>query len=165
LLTNDAWRERLARCIDAAGQQTGFELAAFVFMPEHVHLLVVALSSEPAIDRYLAFTKQPFSKSIRELLDGNKSPLADRLTVEERPGKFCFRFWQEGPGYDRNLKTPNSIEAAIDYIHMNPVRRGFVATAVDWKWSSARWYLLDPPGQQLGELPFVHGLPAGALDR
>ncbi len=41
ILTNNDWRERLARCIDTAGQQTGMELAAFVFMPEHVHLLVV----------------------------------------------------------------------------------------------------------------------------
>ena len=50
------------------------------------------------------------------------SGLLDQLTVQERPGKFCFRFWQEGPGYDRNLNTPASIELALDYIHRNPVR-------------------------------------------
>lgn len=165
LLTNDLWRQRLARCIDVAGQKTRFELAAFVFMPEHVHLLVAPSSSEPAIDRYLALIKQPFSKSVRELSVSAKSPLVDRLTVQERPGKFCFRFWQEGPGYDRNLNTPNSIEAAIDYIHRNPVRRGLVTRAVDWKWSSASWYLLDPFRQQSADLPFIHGLPTGTLDR
>ncbi len=134
-------------------------------MPEHVHLLVVPSSSEPEIDRYLALIKQPFSKSIKELLFNTKSPLVNRLTVQERPGKTCFRFWQEGPGYDRNLNTPASIEAAIDYIHRNPVRRGLVTRAVDWKWSSARWYLLDPPRQQFVDLPFVHGPPVGAFDR
>lgn len=41
LLTNDIWREGLARYIDSAGEKTGISLAAFVFMPEHVHLLVV----------------------------------------------------------------------------------------------------------------------------
>ena len=25
-------------------------------------------------------------------------------------------------------------------MHMNPVRAGLVEKAVDWKWSSARWY-------------------------
>ncbi|MEX2315759.1 MAG: transposase [Pirellulales bacterium] len=60
LVTNDLWRERLARCIDAAGQQTGIKLAAFVFMPEHVHLLVVPCLSVVSIDRYLAFIKQPW---------------------------------------------------------------------------------------------------------
>ena len=52
--------------------------------------------------------------------------------------------------YDRNLMMPVVLtEAAIEYIHMNPVRRGLVKRAVDWKWSSASWYLLDPPCQHL----------------
>jgi putative transposase len=85
--------------------------------------------------------------------------------VRERPGKTCFRFWQEGPGYDRNLKRAATIQAAIDYIHLNPVRRGLATRAIDWKWSSASWYLLDPPKQQHADLPIVHGLRAGALDR
>ena len=28
----------------------------------------------------------------------------------------------------------------IEYLHGNPVRRGLVAKAEDWEWSSARWY-------------------------
>ena len=28
----------------------------------------------------------------------------------------------------------------IEYIHNNPVRRGLVARAEDWKWSSAGWF-------------------------
>ncbi len=28
----------------------------------------------------------------------------------------------------------------IDYVHMNPVRRGLVARATDWRWSSAGWF-------------------------
>ena len=140
-------------------------LAAFVFMPEHVHLMVVPTGGEPAIDRYLARIKQPFSKWVKQQLLERKSPLLDRLTVQERPGRSCFRFWQEGPGYDRNLSTPAVIEAAIEYFHMNPVRRGLVKRALDWWWSSASWYLLDPPRQQLPGLPLIHGLPAGTLDR
>jgi putative transposase len=164
LLTNDEWRSRLSRCIDEASQQTGIELAAFVFMPEHVHLLVVPTSPEPAIDRYLALIKQPFSKSIKQLLVEINSSLIDRLTVLERPSKECFRFWQEGPGYDRNLQTTAAIEASIEYIHRNPVQRGLVQRAVDWKWSSASWYLLDPPRQQLADLPIIRGLPIDTLD-
>ncbi|HEX2475460.1 MAG TPA: hypothetical protein VHK01_11970 [Lacipirellulaceae bacterium] len=63
------------------------------------------------------------------------------VKLYHEPGDLqtCFRFWQEGPGYDRNVTTPAVIEAAIEYIHMNPVRRGLVKRAVDWKWSSASW--------------------------
>ncbi len=65
ILTNDDWRARLSRHIDSAVQRTSFELVAFVFMPEHVHLLVYPTVLEPEISRLLAFIKQRFSKEIR----------------------------------------------------------------------------------------------------
>ena len=40
LLTNNSWREKLPQCIEAAGRETRMMLVGFVFMPEHVHLLV-----------------------------------------------------------------------------------------------------------------------------
>ncbi len=114
--------------------------------------------------RYLARLKQPYSKQIKELLERSGAPLLRRLTVRERPDKICFRYWQEGPGFDRNLRMPKAIIAAIDYFHENPVRRRLCRRAVDWKWSSARWYLGTPPRQQDPDLPLIHGLPWGALD-
>ena len=121
LLTNDTWRQELARCIDAAGNEHDIQLAAFVFMPEHVHLLVVPTTNEPAIDRYLARIKQPFSKWVRQRLVEMKSSLIKQLVVDERPGKTCFRFWQEGPGYDRNLTTPTA-DRSSDQLHSHEPR-------------------------------------------
>lgn len=141
LLTNDVWRERLARCIDTASDEEGFVLNAFVFMPEHAHLLVLPSNAESSVSRLLARIKQPFSKAIKQMLVEHRSPLLSSLTVRERPGKSCFRFWQEGPGFDRNLFTAEAVEASIDYIHVNPVKRGSRKRAVDWKWSSARFYV------------------------
>ena len=40
LLTNDVWRAMLSVSIDRAVKGHSFRLSAFVFMPEHVHLLV-----------------------------------------------------------------------------------------------------------------------------
>ena len=40
LLTNDGWREMLSRSIDRAMLGHRYRLVAFVYMPEHVHLLV-----------------------------------------------------------------------------------------------------------------------------
>jgi putative transposase len=164
LLTNDDWRIRLSRRIDEAGRLSHIDLVAFVFMPEHIHLIVAPTTPNPDLGRYLALVKQPFSKSIKQLLVDSGAPLLERLTVKERPGKSCFRFWQEGPGYDRNLNMPATVEASIDYLHLNPVRRGLCHQAVDWKWSSARWYLLDPSRSQHPDLPHIHGLPLGSLD-
>ena len=88
LLTNDIWRGQLAHCIEVAGEEYEVQLAAFVFMPEHVHLLIVPIGREPAIDRYLARIKQPFSKWVKLRLIQAQSILDDRLTVhgQQLPG-------------------------------------------------------------------------------
>ncbi len=164
LLSNDNWRQKLSRCIDDANWTEQFDLVAFVLMPEHLHLLVYPRPEKPDIGRYLARIKQPCSKQIKEILVARRARLLEQLTVQERPGKTCFRFWQEGPGFDRNIFSNKATEDSINYLHNNPVRRGLGDRAVDWNWSSARYYLLEPGRQQFPELPHVHGLPAGALD-
>jgi putative transposase len=163
LLTNDDWRRRLSRSIDEACVENGFELAAFVYMPEHVHLFVAPQEPEPDIDQFLLRIKQPLSAEIKTILERRPTPLLGQLTVEERPGKTCFRFWQEGPGFDRNLSDWKAISNTLDYFHLNPVKRGLCKRAVDWPWSSARYYLLEPPKQQFPGLPLIHGLPPGAF--
>lgn len=163
LLTNDVWRGMLSVAIDRAMARHRYRLAAFVFMPEHVHFLVYPLSEASKIDALLKAIKRPFSYRIKQLLLQSRSPLLARLTVQQRPGVTTFRYWQEGPGYDRNITKVSTVLAAIDYLHNNPVRRGLVQRAVDWKWSSARFYLHDPPQQHPG-LPSIHRVPAEWLN-
>ena len=43
-----------------------------------------------------------------------------------------YQFWQKGGGYDRNITEPATLLKMIDYIHLNPVRRGLVERAADW---------------------------------
>lgn len=163
LLANDTWRGFLARTIDDAVVAEKGRLAAFVFMPEHVHVLIYPANGtvDPdRVSRLLGAVKRPFSVQVKEKLIEAGSQLLDRLTIQEKPGKTTFRFWQEGPGYDRNLQTEVAVRASINYIHMNPVCRKLCRTAADWRWSSARWYLsggraVDPL------LPTVHGVPSG----
>ena len=147
LLTNDIWQKMLANQLVKSCQSEGFALVAFVFMPEHIHLLTLPLKSTSKVSRLLARTKQPTSKAVKKMLLDNNSPLLDSLTVRERPGKYCFRFWQEGAGYDRNIFSARVVEASIDYIHANPVKRGLCQKNTNWKWSSARFHMdkrLDP---------------------
>jgi putative transposase len=165
LLTNDHWLAKLSKCIDAANQQMAFELVAFVYMPEHLHLLVFPLDVEPDMGRYLAAIKKPLSDHVRQCLEQKEAPLLQKLTVRERPGKFCFRFWQEGSGFDRNIFTPKVVEASMSYIHKNPVERSLCRRSVDWKWSSARYYLDEPGKRQFANLPHIDGVRPEMLER
>ena len=59
--------------------------------------------------------------------------------------------------------SSTAILASIDYIHNNPVQRKLCKRAIDWKWSSARKYLL-PEAPLDSDLPQIHGLPAEFWD-
>lgn len=143
LLTNHAWRARLSAAIDAAGQAIGSYLAAFVYMPEHVHLLVWGIQREEQVSQFLSRVKQPVSVQVHADLENTQSRLLKRLLVRDRPGREVFRYWQEGPGFDRNRFTVKAVPASIDDIHNNPVQRGLCQKARDWRWSSARLYESD----------------------
>ncbi len=158
LLLSD-WRRRLlSRSIDRAIQRHTFRLIGFVYMPEHVHLLVYPEPIESRIDRLLYAIKRPFSVRVKARLEQTNDRLLDELTIRERPGKTSFRFWQEGPGYDRNLISLERVVSAIDYFHENPLRRGLCEQPDEWKWSSYRYYHFPEAPPDL-DLPTVHGLP------
>ena len=126
------------------GERGLAEILAFVLMPEHLHLLLMPTVRDGAavpIASILSGIKRPSSFRIKRLLAASQSELCGDLTVRERPGKVAFRFWQEGGGYDRNLTSGDAVRASINYIHMNPVRRGLCERASDWAWSSwGQWH-------------------------
>ena len=127
-------------------------------MPEHVHLLVWGIHAKEEVSRLLGAIKRPVAAHVRADLERTQSRLLTRLTICER-GRKVFRYWQEGPGFDRNLFTVSVVQTSIDYIHNNPVKRGLCQKARDWRWSSARFYesdgtFVDPL------LPTITPLPA-----
>jgi len=117
-------------------------------MPEHVHLLVFPTVSMYSTSDLLFAVKKPVSFRVKKMLEAENSALLKSLTICERPGKMTFRFWQEGPGYDRNLLYDSTVRKVIDYINLNPVRRGLVEQPQDWPWSSFNAYEeIAPPSK------------------
>jgi putative transposase len=148
LLTNDLWRGWLAQAILASNRKHNVALWAYVFMPEHIHLLVRPRCQTYNISGYRHDLKQSLSKRVINALREANSSLLGRLRVQERPGKVCHRFWQEGPGYDKNIWSTDKAVEKARYCHWNPVKRGLVSEPEGWKWSSYRWL---ETGQREGE--------------
>src|SRR5687768_11464216 len=71
LLTNDSWRCYLAHSINEAGERFRFPLVAFVFMPNHVHLLTYPLDEHPEIEMYLQAVKRSTSLAIKDDLSAS----------------------------------------------------------------------------------------------
>ncbi|MFQ5805984.1 MAG: transposase [Phycisphaerae bacterium] len=151
LLTNDQWNGMLSAGIERAIERHDFGLVAFVFMPEHVHLLVTQRRPAESIPRLLYMMKRTFSHWVKQELHMSEHPLLRQLTIREKPGRYIFRFWEPGPGRIRALASPAALIAAIDTIHANPVRRGLCDAPDQWRWSSWRQHHLptQPPDRDL----------------
>jgi putative transposase len=131
--------EWFRQALEKARAKFGFQLWAYVLMPDHVHLLVNPADAAAEVSRFLQGLKEPVARQAIAYLKAHAPQWLDRLTVHEGQ-RVRHRFWQPGGGYDRNITSIEALRAMIEYIHANPVRRGLVARAEDWEWSSARWY-------------------------
>ncbi len=137
LLSNARVCELLAAAIDDARQTHNFELWAYVFMPEHVHLLIMPPPNGTTISAILKSIKQPCSRRAVAWMREHDQPMYRSLEVTRPSGRTEHRLWLQGGGYDRNLKSAETVWNVLNYIHLNPVRRGLVRYASDWYWSSA----------------------------
>jgi putative transposase len=143
LLSKDRTREWLVEAINKARTKHQFDLWAWVIMPEHVHLLILPKVRGYKTSKILASIKKPVGYKAIQYLKAHAPKFLERLTVRNE-NRVYHHFWQVGPGVDNNLYEPESIHAAIAYIHENPVRRGLVERPDQWIWSSARdWSQAD----------------------
>jgi putative transposase len=93
--------------------------------------------------------KNSSAKRILNSLRQQRSSSLDKLQTKTAGAGALHRFWQAGPGYDKNIW---SLEKAIEkayYCHRNPVTRGLVTKPEDWKWSSYRSLELGHPEREV----------------
>jgi REP element-mobilizing transposase RayT len=100
LLTHDVCRRMLAESLDRATSGHGFRLTAFVFMPEHVHLLVDPTSRIPRIDWLLKAIKRPFSTRVKQRLVAARTSLLKTLTAG-------WLGWRDATPYAASQATPS----------------------------------------------------------
>ncbi|WP_435017575.1 REP-associated tyrosine transposase [Tundrisphaera sp. TA3] len=129
----------LADSIAEARVRHRFDLWAFVFMPEHAHLIIRPHAPESTVAAILKGIKQPVGRRALLFIEAEAPHWLPRVT-RQRGGRVERLFWQSGGGYDRNIVEPRVLMAMIDYVHANPIRRGLAKRAGDWSWSSAGWY-------------------------
>ena len=144
-LARDRVRSWLADAIHEARREHDLALWAYVFMPDHVHLLVFPRQQVYDMSAILSAIKEPVSRRAVRYLARHAPDWLGRIT-RQRGQRTEHVFWQSGGGYDRNIDNPRTLGSIIDYIHNNPVRKGLVGRTIDWTWSSATWHKTRAPG-------------------
>lgn len=143
LLKQDEPCRWLADAIERARRSLHFSVWAYVFMPNHVHLIICPRSSKYSISEILRRIKEPVGRLAVNRWKLSESVWLKRVRVE-KGSRVEFRFWQPGGGFDRNIESARALYGMVDYIHQNPMRKTLVTSAADWKWSSAGWFVETP---------------------
>lgn len=116
--------ESLRYCQD----NKGLELNGYVFMLNHIHLIVTS----PDVAGFLRDFKRYTSAKFRSNLETTE-PTVLKLFVD---AQGSYRFWME-TNAPKKIENPAFYNQKLNYIHENPVRKGYVARPEHWLWSSA----------------------------
>jgi len=112
---------------------------AYVILENHLHLLVQSEQLDRDMARFKSFTAKQL---IRYLDENNVTQILEQLAFYKKAHKDdrAYQFWQEGV-QPKWIQNDEMMRQKVDYIHQNPVKRGYVDLAEHWRYSSARNYL------------------------
>lgn len=122
----------------------GLLLHAYVLMPNHFHIIA---SSQPrrGLPGIMRDLKRYTSREVTRCLEEDGSRFQLRLLEQSaiRSNDYCV--WQEGY-HPEAIFTERFFRQKLDYLHDNPVRKGYVRSAAEWVYSSAYDYVIGRRG-------------------
>ncbi|QMS91693.1 transposase [Nostoc edaphicum CCNP1411] len=120
-------------------RQQRLTLYGYVIMENHLHVIASASSLSKEIGNFKSFT----ARSIIDLLEKNNSNyILNQLELYKLKHKTKqeYQLWQEG-FHPQVILDEEMFRQKLDYIHNNPVRRGYVDDPAHWRYSSYRNYI------------------------
>lgn len=130
-------RHALREAIETMQSRRPFVIAALAMLPDHVHAIFELPPEDEDFSPRISVMKVLFSKRISAL----DEPLALSRTERRERGIWQRRF------YEHITRDERDLQIHIDYIHINPVKQGYVKRAQVWPHSSFHRYVRE------GKLP------------
>ena len=119
-------------------QHDNFKLYAYDILENHLHMVVQSDDLSKSMESFKKYT----ARQIIDLLKSrNVTTILDQLAFYKKAHKEDrdYQLWQEGIA-PKLIQSDGMMVQRINYIHQNPVKRGYVDEAKHWRYSSARDY-------------------------
>lgn len=146
LFTRQRYRDIILESLSYCQKEKGLILHAYVIMSNHLHL--IARAEEPArlsdiLRDFKKFTANRIIKSIQEEPESRRDWLLHIMAQHARHNKnnTHFQLWQQD-NHPKEMYSPGFIRQKLVYIHLNPVRAGWVERPEHYLYSSASNYIL-----------------------
>lgn len=119
----------------------GLRINSYVIMPNHIHLILFDADFnnkrlQQTITSFRKFSGAKLADYIDQNLPGSLSTIIRSKQLNDRERQV----WQPG-WHAEGIASEEFWQQKVDYIHMNPVRQGFVRNPEDWAYSSAAYWL------------------------
>ena len=113
-------------------------LLGYVVLENHVHFIASAENLAKEVGDFKSYTAR---RVIDYLTERHVLTLLDGLEYHKarHKGDRAFQLWQEG-SHPKVIETEEMLRQKLEYIHQNPVKRGYVSDPAHWRHSSARNY-------------------------
>jgi putative transposase len=113
-------------------------LLGYVVLENHVHFIATGDDLATQVGDFKSYTARRIidylsKRRVRTLLNG--LAYHKRRHKSDRP----YQLWQEG-SQPKMIETEAMLRQKLEYIHNNPVKRGYVSDPTHWRYSSARTY-------------------------
>ncbi len=118
----------LANSLKYCQREKQLKIYSFVFMLNHIHLIVRSPNVSGFVCDFKKFTSREFRKNIE-----NTEPNVLKLFLDA-DGKY--EFWEK-TNMPKIVETEEFYFQKVNYIHNNPVKKNYVAVPEYWYWSSA----------------------------
>ncbi|VVN41736.1 transposase [Pseudomonas fluorescens] len=138
LLCSPYFVNHVPKCGTSQRPTHSLSLYGSVSMEYHLHFVAQAPDLSKCLSQFKSFTA-------RQIIDDLQSKGADkalqRLRFSKRAHKQdrIYQLWQEG-SHAEMVYSESVMRQKLEYIHNNPVKRGYVDLPEQWRYSSARNY-------------------------
>ena len=139
VFTTAACCDIVVHSLEYCRQQKQLRIHAWVIMDNHFHAIV----SGPCLAQTIANLKKFTAHSILEQLTiEGREWLLNQLVYFRAAHKHASapQVWQEGV-HPQSIRSDKVMLQKLEYVHNNPVKRGFVASPEHWRYSSAHEWL------------------------
>lgn len=114
------------------------QLYGYVVLENHLHYLAQSPDLAKSVTGFKSYRERNITDYLQ--LAGAESTL-QRLRFAKGAHKVdrVYQVWQEGV-HAEMVYSESVMRQKLDYIHLNPVKRGYVDFGDQWRYSSARDY-------------------------
>jgi putative transposase len=114
------------------------KIYSYVILENHLHMVVSSDDISKTMAKFKSFTAKELIKLLQK---SNAKTILEQLAFYKKAHKTetSYQLWQEGI-QPKLIKDDKMMIDRINYIHNNPVKRGYIDEAKYWRYSSARDY-------------------------